>query len=122
MSVKITKIMSFIKEKVLYIACGIASALVFFISILIKNNCNKTGAADISNRKRDFKKEQERIDKKADEAYQTMHNHLSSIPAGELCDSFRESCDAIHDGKKRLEKRFTDCRKSLHAERGGRDD
>lgn len=119
MSLKITKIMSFIKEKVLYVAGGISAAVVFFISILIKNNCNKTGAANINNRKRDFNKEQERIDKKADEAYQTMHNHLSSIPADELCDSFKESCDAIHEGKKRVRERFDEYGKSLHSVRGG---
>ncbi len=119
MSLKITKIMSFIKEKVLYVAGGISAAVVFFISILIKNNCNKTGVANISNRKRDFNKEQERIDKKADEAYQTMHNHLSSIPADELCDSFKESCDAIHEGKKRVRERFDEYGKSLHSVRGG---
>lgn len=119
MSLKITKIMSFIKEKVLYVAGGISAAVVFFISILIKNNCNKTGVANINNRKRDFNKEQERIDKKADEAYQTMHNHLSSIPADELCDSFKESCDAILEGKKRVRERFDEYGKSLHSVRGG---
>lgn len=119
MNLKITKNMSFIKEKVLYVAGGISAAVVFFISILIKNNCNKTGFANINNRKRDFNKEQERIDKKADEAYQTMHNHLSSIPADELCDSFKESCDAIHEGKKRVRERFDEYGKSLHSVRGG---
>lgn len=119
MSLKITKIMSFIKEKVLYVAGGISAAVVFFISILIKNNCNKPDTANISNRKRDFNKEKEKIDKKADEAYQTMHNHLSSIPADELCDSFKESCDAIHEGKKRVRERFDEYGKSLHSVRGG---
>lgn len=119
MSLKITKIMSFIKEKVLYVAGGISAAVVFFISILIKNNCNKSDTANISNRKRDFNKEKEKIDKKSDEAYQTMHNHLSSIPAGELCDSFKESCDAIHEGKKRVRERFDEYGKSLHSVRGG---
>lgn len=119
MSLKITKIMSFIKEKVLYVAGGISAAVVFFISVLIKNNCNKTGVANINNRKRDFNKEKEKIDKKADEAYQTMHNHLSSIPADELCDSFKESCDAIHEGKKRVRERFDEYGKSLHSVRGG---
>lgn len=119
MSLKITKIMSFIKEKVLYVAGGISAAVVFFISILIKNNCNKPDTANINNRKRDFNKEKEKIDKKADEAYQTMHNHLSSIPADELCDSFKESCDAIHEGKKRVRERFDEYGKSLHSVRGG---
>lgn len=48
-----------------------------------------------------------------------MHDHLSSIPTGELCDSFKESCDAIHEGKKRFGERFNEYGKTLHSVIGG---
>lgn len=118
---------SAVKKRAAYVLGGMCAAMGFAVVLFFRFFARKTetGGSNLEGAKKadeKFRREKEQIEKKADEAYHAMRERLSGIPACELCDGFGESCDAIHDGKRRLEKRFADCRKDLHAERGGRDD
>ena len=119
---------SAVKKRAAYVLGGMCAAMGFAAVLFFRFFARKTetgGGSNLEGAKmadEKFRREKEQIEKKADEAYHAMRERLSDIPACELCDGFGESCDAIHDGKGRIERRFSGFRKSLHAGRGGRDD
>ena len=116
-----------LKSRVVYVLGGFAAALAFVAAVLVGVFFRKAGAGenateDAEKASEAFRKEKEEIEEKACEAYHAMYDHLSSIPACELCDDYGDARDAICDGKLRLGRRFDEYRAALHAGRGGRDD